>query len=188
MTRTRVLAGLLMLSSLGANAANITYALNYSGADFGNAAMAVGSVTLNTDLLPNESGNLFGQSGDALGVVDFQLTVLGTAGSDGSFDQSDLGADGGRWVWTLANAIDLNAELVGQAGFLDFNWLCEINNAQCNNALVPQGVAAFQILTLTGELMTLTSMRPVPLPGGVWLLGSALCGLVLRSRRRLTPV
>ena len=51
-----------------------------------------------------------------------------------------------------------------------------------NDPLVPQGVNVLTIETAGGEQLLMTSMRPVPLPGAIWLFGSALAGLALRRR------
>ena len=178
----KVLRAIVALASVGAHASTITYTLEYSGALFGNGATATGTVTLDTTLLPNEELNFFGETGDALGGTAFEITVAGASSGNGTFTQDVLGEEGGRWVWTLNSAIDLTTELVGQAGFVDFNWLCEINNAECNDPLVPQGVNVLTIQTAGGEQLLMTSMRPVPLPGALWLFGSALAGLAIRRR------
>lgn len=182
MKTLKALAALLALSSIGANAASITYTIEYSGETFGNTAMAVGTVTLDTTLLPNEPGALFGQFGDALGVTGFELTVTGASLGNGSFDFDDLGPNGGNWVWNLESAIDLNTELLGQSGFIDFNWLCQTNGGNCSDPLLPEGVNIFTIQTAGGEQLLLTSMRPVPVPGAIWLFGSALAGLAMRRK------
>ena len=156
--RLKLLLIALAMFSASAHAGLITYTLQYSGASFGNGATATGSVTLDITLSGAEVGN-------------------------GTFDRDDLGAEGGRWVWTLDSAIDLTTQLVGQVGFVDFNWLCEINNNECTDPLVPQGVNVRTIEAESGERLLLTSMQPVPLPGAVWLFGSALAGLAVQRRR-----
>lgn len=180
----KLLAALLVSCSMGANAASITFNLEYSGESFFNGATATGSITFDDALLPNEDISLFGVSGDVLGVVAFELTVAGASSGNGTFGLSALGAEGGRWVWSLDQPVDLTTELVGQAGFADFNWLCGINGASCEGPLVPQGVAVFTLLTAGGEELLLTSMTPVPVPGAVWLFASALLGLARTSRAR----
>jgi hypothetical protein len=80
-------------------------------------------------------------------------------------------------------SVDLDAELVGQLGFSDFN-VFSVTGA-------PQGWEpnVFRTASGTGDPETggyfeLTSFAPVPIPAAAWLFGSALLGLgVLKHKK-----
>ncbi|MEM6638910.1 MAG: hypothetical protein AAF610_03325 [Pseudomonadota bacterium] len=180
--RIKALVATAALMCVGAaQAAPITFVLEYAGVS-GSSATASGSVTFDDALFPNELSAFFNAAGTSIGVLGFELTITGSANMDGDYTLADLGPSNGSWVWQLAGPLDLTQNLVGQANFTDFNWLCEINGGGPCAAGTPQGLGPLLIGDGLGEDLALISMTAVPLPGAVWLLGSALLGVAVRAR------
>lgn len=171
----------------------ITYDLQWSGLIFQNEASATGQVTIDTDLVPNP-GHYQGQwAGSAFS--DFSITITGANSGNGTFstEQSDFV----EVIWTVEEGvplggpgfeIDLNAELIGQEFFRDFNVFnqpFEGESPQGGNPLAPNGVNPLVLQTsgaaAPGDLMQLVSMRPVPAPSSIALLG---LGALATTRRR----
>lgn len=177
----------VLLPSL-ASAQIRTFNLSYSGAQFGNQASALGSVTFDLGVLPNGPTNLANVSKATLGLLDWTLTVSGATTGNGVFTLADLETVPGQqngWIWILSAPLDLDAELVGQAGFNDFNWCAGSNS--CGNPGAPGGAAAFIIQTAgeTGDRLRLTSMvANVPEPATGLLLLVGLTGVAASAVRR----
>jgi hypothetical protein len=169
----------LTLLAPQSDAALISFNLSYSGAGFGNGATAVGTITFDDAVLPNP-GSLANVPAASLGIDSFSITVTGASSGNGTFGLADVD----NWVWILSAPLNLNAELVGQAGFSDFNW-CAAGFIGCT-APAPGGIAAFTIQTNaeTGDALGLVSMTPVPEPVPVALVGIALVGLGLKGLRK----
>src|SRR5262245_50004049 len=124
--RSSLLAGAVVLAGAAtAGATPILFNFNYSGAPFGNTAIAVGTSTMDDALLPNHGllGN--GPSG-ALGITAFSITVSGAGSGNGTFTLSQVT----NWVWSMSASINLFVQLLGQPGFVDFNW-CATGFAGC---------------------------------------------------------
>ena len=173
----------LLAGPMAANAGLITFDLTYSGAPFGNSAVGSGSITFD-DAILRIPGFLYNVTANALGVTAFSITVSDASAGNGTFGLSDVT----NWIWDVGAELDLTQNLVGQAGFFDFNW-CGFDFIGCV-APAPGGVNVFAISTNaeTGDLLLLTSMspreRPVPEPGTLALLGLGLLGLGLIGAAR----
>jgi len=178
-----VLSGLVSLPLLigpVAQAAPITFDLLWDGSPFGNTASALGSITLDRTTLPNPGFRL-----DTLanfGVTALSVTVSGASSGNGTFGIVDFD----RLIWRAGPPVDFTTELVGQAGFQDFN----LFSAPFSG--VPTGFGDdFITDSRRGDAMRLTSMiaatpseTPVPVPATLALFGLGLLGLGLRRRQR----
>src|SRR5262245_39405661 len=96
-----------------------TFELTYSGASFLNGAVATGSITFDGAILPNP-GTLLNVSAAALGISAYSITVSGASSGNGTFGLANVNVN--NWVWSATTLLNLNQNLVGQAGFNDFNW------------------------------------------------------------------
>jgi len=171
----------MLAGPMAAYAALITFDLTYSGAPFGNSAVASGSITFDDAILPIP-GFVINEPADVLGVTAFSITVSDASTGNGTFGLSDVT----NWIWDVEAELDLTQNLVGQVAFFDFNW-CGADFIGCV-APAPGGVNSFTIATdaETGDLLLLTSMSPraVAEPGTLALLGLGLASLGFTRRRR----
>lgn len=197
MKNTICLAAALAACSATATAELIIYDLEWSGLGFENEATATGQVTIDTDLVPNP-GFYNGEWEDSA-FSDFSITVVGSENGDGTFstDNEDFEAV----IWTvgeddfdLANGgdiqpIDLHSELMGQIGFNDFNVFSN-KFLPSFGTPIPTGINPFTLIVGEydftanggdGQYIELVSMRPVPAPSSLALLGFAA---LATSRRR----
>lgn len=181
---------LLAASSLAASAPSAwaaTFFIDYSGAAFLNQAEAHGTITVDDALFAQASPLALLTPG--VEVTAFSLLVSGASSGNGSFQLSDFDA----FVWDTGGAVlDPADELLGQmtgagpwgtvrdgtAG--DFNLIA----LTVPNAPTAAGFA-FAIATDggSGDSLSLTSIRPVPIPAAAWLAASALGGLAVFARR-----
>lgn len=172
-----------------------TFLIDYSGADFLNSAQAHGYIVFDDALLPNPtptspvSGALLFPGVE---VTGFSLTISGAAAGNGTFTLSDYLA----FSWDTAGvSLDLTTELVGQiigtAGGWgtthdgatgDFNFLTDLTT---NPAAPTTAGLAFQIATDggNGDTLNLSSMRRLPEPASLWLLGIG-AGALAASRNK----
>jgi hypothetical protein len=171
-----------------ASAAPITFDLQYSGASFGNSATGVGTITFDGTVVPGLGS--FGNVSEAtLGITAFSITISGASSGNGTFGLADVD----NWIWAVSAPLNYSVDLVGQAGFNDFNW-CASGFVGCVPP-APGGIGPFTISTNaeTGDRLRLTSMEAatVPEPATLSLLGTGLAWVVrrrARARRNTTAV
>jgi len=200
---TTIFAG---LTASIAQAELITYDLQWSGIQFENNATATGQVTLDTDLVPNP-GFYNGEWANS-GFSNFSITVVDAQSGNGTF--STANGDFSEVIWNVGendgpgpglgdpvDPIDLHTELMGQPGFSDFNVFSSTFGGDLAGPGAPDaptGWAPFVLITggienitnggpgSDGDLIELVSMRPVPAPSSIALLG--LTALATTRRRR----
>jgi hypothetical protein len=198
------LAALATMLAAGSAGAMTTFNLTWSGAFFGNSAVAHGFITLDTALLPKIP------FGSAVilpdpGVTALSLDVSGASAGNGHFDLSDYlqhEAAVGIAFWAPAT-LDLGEELIGQdlgngCTFGEFTDLCVFPRGQALDrsgefniialgGTLPTGLSPFVLTTSGHDQMLLTSMVAASAPEpAVWALmigGFGLVGAALRRRR-----
>ena len=194
--RTIALSAALLTTA--ASAELITYDLEWSGLNFQNEASATGQVTIDTELVPNPG--FYGGEWAGSAFSNFSITVVDAQSGNGTF--STANGDFAEVIWNVGegggkpfggNPIDLHTELMGQPGFDDFNVFSSFDFiGPGGNPDAPNGWAPFVLLTgggfdlvnggsAGGDLIELVSMRPVPSPSAIALLGF---GAVAATRRR----
>ncbi|MBN9419400.1 MAG: hypothetical protein J0I12_28355 [Candidatus Eremiobacteraeota bacterium] len=141
-------AALILGLALPASAAPTLFIAEWSGAGFGNGASATGMVTLDPDLNPGSASNT---PFDAF-FSAISITISGASVGDGVFTTPDFSV----YYWD-GTGVDFNTELVGQAGFLEFNFFT-------SNPSAPRGSETFEITTGggSGDRLLLTSLRLAP--------------------------
>ena len=168
-----------------AQASPVTFDLMYSGSSFGNAAVATGFITLDS-INFTQATNANNVSPASLGITGFQITIANASSGNGTFGLSDFAADPNGWLLAVSQPLNLALDLVGQAGFNDFNWCA--NTSACGNAKAPGGLAPFDISTSgeSGNELALKSMvvATVAEPESLALVGLALVALALVRRHK----
>jgi hypothetical protein len=162
-----------------ANAATVTFDLSYSGASFGNSAIGTGVISFDETVLPNAAVSDLGVPAVTIGVLSFSLTISGAGSGNGTFNLAAQSSN--LYVWHLLGPVNLDAQLVGQANFVDFNFCV---SSSCVGPTVPLGVAVQTIEVLGGDELLLTSMAPTPLPAALPLFATGLGALGLLGWRR----
>ncbi len=185
------LIGLISMPVSAVSTATSSFYIDWSGALFNNQAKAHALLTVNMA----EGGKISGYADEAwlfpiVDVVDFSMTVSSAASGNGTFGLSDFDF----FMWTSGatqeSPLDLSRELIGQAT-TGGPWGSDFSNAAMTgdfnifanlelNPFAPNSDgAAFRIATNggTGDVLTLTSFRPVPLPSAFWMFGPALLAL-----------
>jgi MYXO-CTERM domain-containing protein len=186
--RSILLTGLCLFygATTSASAAVTVFGFTYSGASFGNSAVATGQITLDTALL--------GSTAPFSSVVSgLSLTVSGAtfAADNGTFGLADYNHI--TWV-TGGVSLDFNSELVGQGGWGPIGNVGDFGLSATSiglgaRATSKQGNGSFRIRTggrsKNGDTMRLTSFEPaaVPEPSRALLGALGVLGLVLRRRR-----
>jgi hypothetical protein len=146
---------------------NRQFAVTWSGAGQGNAAMATAIITIDDAVLLNPGQN---NSDTSPFVVDFRITVSGAATGDGSFGLADFGVisleTGPGTPGDLA--LDFSQELVGQDTGTDPWGTPSLGaggdfNVSSAGGGAPTGMAEFLLCANggVGDCMELTSFKPV---------------------------
>lgn len=168
-----------------------TLNVTWSGASFGNTAVATGFFTFDTDLIPNIG---FQDPINMDQVIDLGITITGANSGNGTFTKSDFNSI----YFASASTLDYSTQLIGQSlsngetfgptgsntgdgekG--DFN-LFGVTTA------APVGTWYFTLTTNngSGDQMLVTSMTPaVPEPEAIALmLAGLVCVGFLGARRK----
>ena len=172
------LAGFAFAST--AHAALVSYSLQWSGADFSNSATAYAFMTVDDTVFNGASAtppSMEPNTAEELGIQFFELTLNGTANSDGTYNLTSS-----TFYWTLTDTVDMNTEIVGQSGFQDFNVFSSVAYGLEPNLLVTN-FSMGEFGPTGDETLVLTSFAPIPEPSAFALLGLGALGLVVRRRR-----
>lgn len=184
-----IFALLMLGASTSALATFVNIDVTWSGASFGNGASATGFFTFDDAFFPEVlSENPYSLPNEA--VTAASLSVVGTAGGvgDGIWGIADFIG----FVFFTPAPLDLGTELIGQSigGGLFFGGDPLSSTGDFNlfgaGGSVPYGVNYFTLVTVSGEMLRVTSMSPsaVPVPAAAWLFGSGLIGLIGVARRK----
>jgi hypothetical protein len=103
-----VLAMALAFSAIPARAGSITYDLAFSGASFGDSAVGVGTVTIDTSLLNNPGST---DTASSPFVDAFSITISGATSGNGAFGMADYS---GFFFDTNDAILNLSTQLIGQ--------------------------------------------------------------------------
>lgn len=143
-----------LLSATAPAAILRTFDVAWSGASFGNSAVATGQITIDTTLLPNP-----GSASSPNWVSSFSIKVSGASSGNGVWSKVSFGMLG---FHTGSTALDFSRELVGQNGWgTVFNGATDFLLSSPLN-LAPKNTSFFTIQTNggTGEKLRLTSFKP----------------------------
>jgi hypothetical protein len=183
----------LMTASNSAQATFLkTYDLIYSGAAFGNNAMARATMTLDLDQVnnPGFSISIFAPSF----VTAFSITVSGARTGNGTFGLADFSGNGFFYLDTNGGKLDFNRQLIGQATSVspygtvpshgnagDFSIFTNYDIvSRMGDPAAPTGTDFFEITTThgLGDRLYLTSFAPaMPEPGALVLTSLGLGSL-----------
>ena len=208
-TGLRAGTGLLLLAAATlaspASAQTKTFDLTYSGASFGDAAVATGYVTIDESLLNNPGAT---EQINSPFVTAFSLTISGASSGNGTFTFADFNGStqgpfnpsGGFFLDTHGGTLDLSQQLIGQpttgdpygtpsGNGGDFN---VFENAAGVAAGAPTGSNFFTITTnnRNGDALQLTSFAPAPVPESSstvslgLMLALGLGGVAVARRRK----
>jgi hypothetical protein len=180
LNRSLALIALLAVSAFtapSAQAAMVTFDLAWSGANFGNSAVAIGQITLDDTL--NTAGVNFVTIPDP-SISSLSVTVLGASAGNGTFTTLDFA----QIYFELSQSLNFSTDLVGQLGFIGFTVFDAVGGAAAPDGVGPSSIAANSGV---GNPMELISMNPhvnnVPEPASFGLLGLGMAGLLLSRRK-----
>ncbi len=195
---TKKLSALVFLAaSLGmthAWASLETFDVKWSGANYGNQATAIGSITLDNSLLP-QTGNTGYVSLPSPEITALSITVSGASSGDGSFSLADFAGVS----FTTPSPLNLNTQLIGQSlstgvtfGALESDGSAgDFNLFAVTSSAAPYGKSNFTLVTDNGagDKLSVTFIEeappifsPLP-PAWVLMLGGG--ALMLRKRGKL---
>jgi hypothetical protein len=121
-----LLPSLLLAAATQLHATDFTLTYAATAGSMESNASAIGTIGIDTSLLPNpgsySSGNMgYGSSGVPIAppawLTSFTLTVSGITGSESNYNGTYTLADMTYLHWDVSPAIDLSSEIVGQPGF-----------------------------------------------------------------------
>jgi hypothetical protein len=197
MRRLTILSVMCLVLGLSfkSQAALETFDLSYAGEN--NSAIGTGTITVDTSLISTSgTTSLTGVEASPATpfVTAFSLTISNASSpaADGTFGISDFnsGPFGDIFI-TLSAPVDFSQNLVGQAGFEDFNFFPSLSGTGA-----PSGFVLKTIIDGNGDELLLTSFAPavtppsggggssVPLPSGLPAGLLTLGTLAIAIRRR----
>jgi hypothetical protein len=192
-----ILAGLAMLipasasfMATPASASTLeTFDITWSGASFGNTAVASGVMTLDTSVLPT-SNNIIGD------ITALQVSVSGASSGNGTFPLSAFGL---VVFDARSSVLDLSKELIGQTlsdgcSYGTSTGACGVGfggdfslAGNGSDPRAPASMSYFELSTYngTGDSMLVTSISPVPEPStwAMMILGFSSLGFMAYRRR-----
>ena len=190
----------LGVSGLGAAHAATTFEIDWSGASFGNSAVATGFITVDTSLLPNVVGFPVYTALPDPAVTALSVTVSGSSAGNGTFTLADFN----QFTFSTPVALNLSQELIGQpvGGGCTFG----TSTGSCGDSVsgdfnlfgignAPTGVWYFDLMTAGGDQMLVTSISsasissavPEPATWAMMLLGFAGVGFMAYRRKQNGP-